>query len=249
MMLDSSNLNAANKPYPRFLSPNPSSILDIGGGTGIYSFWLKSLGHSVHLIDAAESNIQAATAEEINSGIKLDLLQIADAPQLPFPDEHFDLVLSMGPLYHLQERNDRIQSLKEAKGVLKKNGHLIVATISRFASVLDGSNRNLVSDPDFVSIMQNDIINGKHQNHTSKLDYFTTSYFYHPDEIKSECEEVGLKFISTLQVESFGWMIPEFEKKWSDKNFRELLLNTIQKVESEKNLIGMSAHLLTVCSK
>ncbi len=39
----------------RFLPPPPSVVLDIGGGAGIYSFWLASLGYSVHLVDGSSS--------------------------------------------------------------------------------------------------------------------------------------------------------------------------------------------------
>ena len=35
----------------RFLPKPPARIIDVGGGTGAYSSWLASLGHSVQLVD------------------------------------------------------------------------------------------------------------------------------------------------------------------------------------------------------
>ena len=40
---------------------SPLNIADIGGATGAYSFWLHDMGHHVHLLDAAEFHIEAAT--------------------------------------------------------------------------------------------------------------------------------------------------------------------------------------------
>lgn len=35
-----------------FLLEPPAYIVDVGGGTGVHSFWLAEQGHEVHLIDA-----------------------------------------------------------------------------------------------------------------------------------------------------------------------------------------------------
>ncbi len=38
----------------RYLPPPPGLILDIGGGAGVYAFWLAERGYQVHLVDDAE---------------------------------------------------------------------------------------------------------------------------------------------------------------------------------------------------
>jgi len=35
-------------------------ILDIGGGCGFYSFWLRRFGHKIYLTDLVEKNIEIA---------------------------------------------------------------------------------------------------------------------------------------------------------------------------------------------
>ncbi|MDD2476447.1 MAG: class I SAM-dependent methyltransferase [Dysgonamonadaceae bacterium] len=47
-----------------------------------------------------------------------------DARQIPYQDEQFDIVLEMGPVYHLQDKLDRKQCLSEAMRVLKIVGLL-----------------------------------------------------------------------------------------------------------------------------
>ena len=35
----------------RYLPPPPACVLDVGGGTGIYAYWLAELGYPTHLVD------------------------------------------------------------------------------------------------------------------------------------------------------------------------------------------------------
>ncbi|HEY9635281.1 MAG TPA: hypothetical protein V6D14_17900 [Coleofasciculaceae cyanobacterium] len=44
----------------RYLPPPPATIFDVGGGTGIYGFWLAQQGYEVHLIDAVPLHIEQA---------------------------------------------------------------------------------------------------------------------------------------------------------------------------------------------
>src|SRR6187401_2151112 len=119
-------------------------IADIGGATGAYSFWLHGMGHRVHLLDAAEFHIEATTKISITENKPLASISLGDARQLPYDDEQFDLVLLFGPLYHLQEKEDRVKSVAEAKRVLKKGGVLLAATITRYASYLMDSGKGLL---------------------------------------------------------------------------------------------------------
>jgi len=44
----------------RHLPPPPGTILDVGGGPGIYACWLAARGYRVHLIDAMPSHVEQA---------------------------------------------------------------------------------------------------------------------------------------------------------------------------------------------
>ncbi|MEH2082737.1 MAG: hypothetical protein V7K89_22975 [Nostoc sp.] len=44
----------------RHLSPPPAVIFDVGGGAGVYSFWLAQQGYEIHLIDAVPLHIKQA---------------------------------------------------------------------------------------------------------------------------------------------------------------------------------------------
>ena len=149
----------------RYLPPAPAQILDVGGAVGAYSLWLLDRGYEVRLIDALPLHAElAARSFEQHSNSQLGSARVGDARSLEEPDRSADVVLMMGPLYHLTERADRLQALREAYRVLRPGGFLFAACISRFASLLDGLARNLVDDPAFCDILKVDLESGQHRN-------------------------------------------------------------------------------------
>ena len=221
------------------------SIADIGGASGAYAFWLQKLGHKVHLLDFAETHIEMARQQGKHQNLPLSSVTLGDARALPFPENSFDMVLLFGPLYHLQEKTDRIKCLTEAKRVLKPGGILLAATIGRYASLFDGFWRNLITDSQFEEIMNEDLKSGKHQNPTDNPEYFTDAYFHAPEDIENEMSEAGFTNFSVVAVEGFGWLIPTFESVWENETMRMKLLKYIDKTSTSPTMIGMSAHGIT----
>ena len=233
----------------RYFQKNNLEILDVGGGAGYYSFWLWEKGHNVTLVDLSPVNIELARKHAETSGIKLHKFETGDAVDLNFPDEQFDMVLLLGPLYHLNERNERIAALSEAKRVLKPGGIILSAVISRYASLFDGFQRDLVNDDRFFEILKDDLNAGIHLNNTGNLQYFTTAYFHTPNEIVQEIAESQLQLEKMIAVESFGWFIKNFSDKLKDAVYMEKLLSIIRTVESNEDLIAMSPHIIAVAKK
>ena len=171
------------------------------------------------------------------------------ARALPQPDGSATAVLELGPLYHLTERADRLIALREAFRVLTAPGILAVAAISRYASALDGLARKLSSDPVFVRIRNQDLLDGQHRNKTNHPDYFTTAYFHRPEELRAELVETGFENINVLGVEGPAWMLPDFASRWSDPALRGDVLDVARSLESEVSILGASAHLLGIGRK
>jgi ubiquinone/menaquinone biosynthesis C-methylase UbiE len=234
----------------RFLPPPPAVLLDIGGGAGVYSFWLASLGYAVHLVDAMPLHIEQARQVASHPEISpLASLYVEDARRVDFEKASRDAVLLMGPLYHLIEREDRLLALQEASRVLRPGGVVCAVGISRFASTLDGLLGGLLHDPEFESIVVQDLATGQHRNPHNRPRYFTTAFFHHPDELRAEVIEAGFSEVEGLGIEGPAAMMPNFAEFWDNAEKRERLLRTVRAVETEPSLMGVSAHLLAVGQK
>jgi ubiquinone/menaquinone biosynthesis C-methylase UbiE len=233
----------------RYLTGSPIRILDVGGGSGSYSFWLAEKGHEVHLVDPVQANIDEALKQQSQSGLRLSSLSIGEARALESEDNRFDLLLFLGPLYHLTDRRDRIAALKEARRVLKESGLLVCAAISRFASLFDGFFKGLNEDPGFTEIVRRDLESGQHRNTTGRICHFTTAFFHHPEELKEEILQAGFRLEKIFPIESFGGLLPDFCGLWEDQKSRDRLLEFICRIEDDPSLVGMTNHLLAVARK
>jgi ubiquinone/menaquinone biosynthesis C-methylase UbiE len=230
----------------RHILGTASQVLDIGGGAGVYAFWLASLGYVVHLIDATPLHIEQAKVVQSSSKHPLASVQVGDARQLTNRDNSIDVVLLLGPLYHLTDFVERLTALREAYRVLKPGGLLFAAAISRFSSFLDGIRQSRFNDAEFMRIVETDLLNGQHRNLSGQPGYFTTAYLHHPDEFGKEVSEAGFVDVAVLAIEGPGWLMPNFDQCWAHEEQRRQLLHFIKSLESDKSIMGASSHLMAV---
>jgi SAM-dependent methyltransferase len=243
-------LERTRRLMTRFL-PDPLSVVyDIGGGTGVHAFWLARKGYEVHLLDVVRVHIETAlkASAEGSAGILAEAV-VGDARSLPWADRSADAVLLFGPLYHLIRPEDRLCALREARRVLKPDGVLLAAGISRFASALDGVRAGYLADPAFAAIVERDLTDGQHRNPTGKFEYFMETFFHHPDELREEVASSGFEVDGVFGIEGPGWLAQDFDAWWDDPERRERLLRLADRLESEPALAGLSAHLLTAAHK
>lgn len=233
----------------KFLTKQALNILDVGGGAGFYSFWLTELGHNVSLVDLSPKNIELADEYAKQHQLSLQTCEIGDATYLNFPDDQFDIVLLLGPLYHLTEENERIKALSEAKRVLKSGGILLAAVISRYASLIDGLKRNFITDDQFENILINDLQTGIHLNETGNPEYFTTAFFHTPVQIRNEIIKSDLKFERLVAIESVGWIAGDFNEGLKNEDYMNKIKRIVNIVESNEDLISMSPHIMAIARK
>ena len=132
---------------------------------------------------------------------------------------------------------------------MKPSGLLFAAAISRFTSALDGSFRGFIRDPGFMKIIRQDLKIGQHRNPTNKPEYFTTAFFHHPDELRSEIEQAIFGSVKAYAVTGFAWLVPRFNQIWKDPQLRRRLMSILDRTELEPSLLGQSDHLLAVGRK
>src|SRR4051794_41154085 len=110
----------------RVLPAPPGRVLDVGGGTGVHARWLVTAGFDVTLVDLMPGHVRRAARID---GVEAVL---GDARSLSLEDGEFDVVLVLGPLYHLTEASDRLAALREARRVARPGAPVAAAAIGRY---------------------------------------------------------------------------------------------------------------------
>ena len=233
----------------RYAPPPPATVVDVGGAAGAYALWLAEAGYAVHLLDAVPRLVAEAQARSAAAKRPLVSCRVGDARALDVPAGTADIVLLLGPLYHLTDPGDRARSLQEAARVLRPGGRLFAAAISRWASALDGLARDVLQDPRFALIVEQDLRDGQHRNPTERLDYFTTAYFHRPEELAAEVRAAGLALDGVYGLEGPGWILPDVAERMADAHRRASLLRVARMMETEPSVLGSSAHLLAVAQR
>jgi ubiquinone/menaquinone biosynthesis C-methylase UbiE len=232
----------------RYLPKHPVTIYDVGGGAGVYAHWLANQGYKVHLLDIMPLHIQQANEASRQLGIQLAEITLGDARHLPYADSSADVVLLMGPLYHLTEYEDRLQALWEAYRALKPGGLVFAVSINRFTSTLDGLFHEKFVDPTFHGVAERTLNTGQHRSPEGKS-YFTTAFFHHPFELRDEVQDAGFEMVNLVGIEGAGRLMQDFDEFWYDPTKREWLLHIAEKLESEETLLGISNHVMAIGRK
>lgn len=108
------------------------SVLDIGCGTGTLAIAAKQrVGPAgrVYAVDASPEMLARATKKANKAGVEV-MFKNGVVEGLPFPDSHFDVVLSTVMLHHLG-RKARQQCAREARRVLKPEGRVLAVDFAR----------------------------------------------------------------------------------------------------------------------
>ena len=133
----------------KYLKPG-DYVLEIGAGTGRYSHVLARQGYTVDAVELIEHNIEifqknTLTNENI-SVVKGNALDLS-----VFPDEQYDITLLLGPLYHLYNKEDKQQAIREALRVTKQGGVIFAAYVISDGCLLDeGFKRSNINVAEYV---------------------------------------------------------------------------------------------------
>ena len=225
-----------------------SIIIDVGGGTGKYSEWLAKKGHQVHLVEPVHKHIKIAQnrARKLKNTFSI---QLGESRKLEFPNGHADLIILHGPLYHLQNKEDRALSIREAKRVLKNNGIILGFAINYTASTLTGLLNGLFHKNSFFEMCKEELTTGKHNPPDDFPWLLAEAYYHKPEELKEEFTKQDLIYINLYAVEGMAWLDKNyFTNMLNDKN-KKRLLELIQITENDCYLLPFSPHMMIAVKK
>ena len=237
--------------YIKKYLPKTGNVLDNGAGPGRYSIELAKEGYKVTLTDLTPKLVDIARSKAIE--LKLDHqfndFLIADAIDLnTLGNEQFDASLMLGPMYHLQEENDRIKAVNELYRVTKKGGLIFVAFMPRirhiFTSLLYPERWKPNDNMDKI----NQFSKTGCFSHSDQ-GRFTGAYYFNIEEIKPFMESKGFESIELLGSNVGAILNQDSWDYWKEKGEEGKVVNLIIDKATDPNILGISTHLLYIGRK
>lgn len=221
----------------KFLKPG-AKILEVGAGTGRYSIALAKMGYNVTAVDLTPRYVEIMKRK--SRRLKNFQCMVADALDLSmFKNNSFDIVLNLGPMYHLFTLKDKKQAIKETLRVAKKNAVCMFAYLSHSSIMLSyGLIKNHVSE--IVSCVDK---TGRIKDIPEKV--FAAFYV---EDFKKLFLQTNTKYIVNVATDGIAPAMSEKIEQLSKKDYQAFLnwhFMTCERLDQQ----GLSSHLLYVCKK
>lgn len=223
----------------RALPLAPAVVADIGGGPGRYALWLAGCGYEVEHRDLVQRHVDEL-AVHAPEGVRT---KQGDARALDLPDGSVDAVLLLGPLYHLDERAERVLALQEAARVVKPGGPVFVAAISRWAPRLHGlvAQRLYELHPRMREVVDRAERNG-HLEPAHEGGF--PAYTHRPDDLRAEVLDAGLTLHDLVAVEGIAFALGDLDDRVDAAVDLEVVLEAARTVERVPEMVGLGPHLI-----
>jgi len=220
-------------------------ILELGAGGGAYSLHYAKRGFDVTATDIAQGHVELINKKAKEKGLSIKTRRIDAVDLSAFEDGTFDVVLSLGPIYHLIKEKDRHKTISESCRVLKPGGLLVVAYINKLFilnAVMTSKKKYL--NKDFVD----QIIDESHIRSGQKHNFWTDAYFTKPSDILSFLKTFPLTITDHVAVDG---LTPLFSEKIDqmDKAAFNAWLYQLRRTRRDKDSLGLSKHGLILAKK
>lgn len=227
------------------LIDDKKKILDCAAGTGIYAFHFADKGHDVTATDITPRHVDIMNDILKSKSCKMQTAVLDATDMGVFPDEGFDVVLNMGPFYHLTDEKARKKCLNECRRVLKKGGLLITAYIPRYYIF----QYLAMQDESFLDQrLAQQLINTGTLHHDDEKCFWTDTYFSSADEMEQLYKHYGFEVTDHFAQDG---LTPQFHEKadnWNEEQFK-IWCDYHYSVCREKSLLGACNHVVIIGKK
>ena len=213
-------------------------ILEIGAGTGAYSVELAKMGYNVTAVELVESNLEVMKKKA--EGIKNITCLQGDALDLSrFEDNSFDVVLNLGPMYHLFNQKDKNKAINESVRVCKGKGVCMFAYLTHSSIVWGyGVRKNKLKNV-FP------FLDSKGKIKDAPEEVFSS---YHVEDFNKQFEKLNTTYIKNVATDGLFPAMRDCIEKLNEDDYNKLIVwhfNTCERLD----LQGYSSHMLYICKK
>ena len=220
-------------------------IVDCAAGTGIYSFYLADRGYNVTATDITPRHIEIINNELKSKSYKMDTAVLDATDMSIFPDNSFDVVLNMGPFYHLTDENQREKCFSESLRVLKKGGLIFTAYIPRYFIFQYVA----LSDKKYIdSNLAEQLITTGILKHTDEKCFWTDTYYSTDKEMEKLYLDNNVKIIDHFAQDGLTPLFADKIDSWKDDEFK-IWCDYHYSICREKSILGASNHVIIIGEK
>jgi hypothetical protein len=152
----------------------------------------------------------------------------------------------LGPLYHLPDRAERLQALREAARVARLGGLVAAAGINRYASIFEHTALAHLHTERLRESIVETLATSTYDGRRG----FTVAYFHRAEELAAELRAAGLRDVQVFGVEGPTWsLLKAVEQATGAQPSEELFesaLTAARLAEPYPELLAASSHLLAV---
>lgn len=222
----------------KYLTPD-SKIIEIGAGTGRYSVALADKGYDVTAVELVPHNIDIMR-KKVKPEHNIKIYE-GNACDLSFIDsEAYDIVLLLGPMYHLFNDEDKHKAISEAIRVAK-NGAVIYSAYCNNDTCM----YKMFYKKRILDYLDKGLIDENYHAKSSPNEIFELYRKPDIDELMSRYNVTRLHFVG---VDMLSYLYNNKLNMLNKREFEEYLkfLSTICERE---DLVGMSHHMLDIFRK
>lgn len=225
------------------------AVLDNGAGPGKYAIELAKLGYNMTLSDLTPRLVEIAEQKAAELGLmeQFNGFHTLNATHLEgISDQSYDASLMLGPLYHLQQEEERIAAVSELHRVTKQDGIVFVAFQSRVRMTITSLKFPQFWKPNDTMDTIEEFYDSGVFNHNDK-GRFTGAFYFNIDEIKPFMERQGFETIDLIGSSSVSAMLTEEQKQyWIDRGEYDRLHDFLIRMAGDPSVLGISSHLLYI---
>lgn len=218
----------------QYLRPD-ARILDVGAGAGEYSLYFSRKGYAVSALELTDSNIEAfrkkLTPEDTVDPVQGNALDLSR-----YEEDSFDIVLLLGPLYHLHSEADKLRCIAEAKRVCKPGGKLFFAFISNDMVILT----MFQEQPDYF-------LKGDYNKETFRCDDFPF-VFHTVEDCRTLLRKGNVRVLHEVASDGVSELLQDKINAMDAQSYAQYLRYHFYICEKPEHL-GASNHLLFVAEK
>lgn len=220
-----------------FINPT-DTVLEIGCAAGYYGFYYANKCREYVGIDLFPPHIELLNHRIKEGKITNMSAQVGDAINLEnITDNSFDVVLCLGPMYHLP-KEERELAFKEAARVCKEGGILAFAYIVSIGTYAGAC----VLYSNYPNEKTNDYVLNKGMDDMRPELFFYTM----PEDMEETATRYGLRKVKNLGT-NFMCLLHRVNDM-TDEQF-EVMRPLYDQMASHESCTGMAGHALLICKK